>query len=134
MSLKKLFEEDREFNQGAPFTVSPLEGDTSSGCSAAVKPDARHDYGLSVGILWLQGVQKAKQGTLKAKLVVHTGDFAEATRDQFMQERQEHLAALEQAILDATLQSPDCTRDQLAHALMAMDSELPQAQVCHSSA
>ena len=66
----------------------------------------------------------------KGVLVVHAGDFAEATRDQFMQERQEHLAALEQAVLDATLQSPDCTRGQLARALMAMDSELPQAQVC----
>ena len=66
--------------------------------------------------------------------MVRAGDFAEATRDQFMQERQEHLTALEQAILDATLQNPDCTRDQLAHALMAMDSELPQAQVCHSAA
>ena len=68
----------------------------------------------------------------KASLV-HAGEFAEATRDQFMQERQEYLSALEQAILDATLQSPDCTRDQLAHALMTMDPELPQAQVYHST-
>ena len=88
MSLKKLFEEDREFNQGAPF-VSPS---TSSCCSAAVKPDAWHDYGLSVGTLWLKGVHEAGQGILEAKLVVHAGAFAEAMRDQFMQERQEHLA------------------------------------------
>ncbi len=85
MSLKKLFEEDREFNQGAPFEVSPS---TSSCCSAAVKPDARHDYGLSVGTLWLKGMHEAKQGLLEAKLVVHAGNFAKATRDQFMQERQ----------------------------------------------
>ncbi len=45
-----------------------------------------------------------------------------------MSERQEQLAQLEQALLDATLQSPDCTRDQLARALMAMDSDLPEAQ------
>jgi len=47
-----------------------------------------------------------------------------------MTERQEQLAQLEQAVLDATLQSPDCNRDQLAHALMAMDPELPEAQAC----
>ena len=46
-----------------------------------------------------------------------------------MTERQEQLAQLEQALLDATLQSPECTRDQLARALMAMDSDLPEAQV-----
>ena len=47
-----------------------------------------------------------------------------------MSERQEQLAQLEQALLDATLQSPDCTRDQLTRALMAMDSDLPEAQAC----
>ena len=51
-----------------------------------------------------------------------------------MSERQEQLAQLEQALLDATLQSPDCTRDQLARALMAMDSDLPEAQACPSAA
>lgn len=59
-----------------------------------------------------------------------SGEFAEAVRDQFMAERTEQLAQLEQALLDATLQSPECTRDQLAHALMAMDSDLPEAQAC----
>lgn len=65
-----------------------------------------------------------------AAMCVHTGDFAEAVRDQFMTERGERLAALEEALLDATLQSPDCTHAQLAAALMAQDPELPQAQVC----
>ena len=49
-----------------------------------------------------------------------------------MTERQEQLAQLEQAVLDATLQSPDCNRDQLAHALMAMDPELLETQACCS--
>ena len=45
-----------------------------------------------------------------------------------MMERTEQLAQLEQALLDATLQSPESTRAQLARALMAMDSDLPEAQ------
>ena len=65
---------------------------------------------------------------------VCAGEFAEAVRDQFMTERQEQLAQLEQAVLDATLQSPECNCDQLAHALMAMDPELLEAQACLSYA
>ncbi len=57
------------------------------------------------------------------------GEFAEAVREQFMTERAEALARLEQALLDATLQAPECTRDHLARALMALDPDLTQAQV-----
>ena len=46
-----------------------------------------------------------------------------------MTERAEALARLQQALLDATLQAPDCTRDHLAQALMALDPDLTQAQV-----
>ena len=51
MSLKKLFEEDREFNQGAVLTVSPFSGVFHS---AAVKLGARPEYRLSEGTPWLE--------------------------------------------------------------------------------
>lgn len=57
-----------------------------------------------------------------------TGDFAEAVRDQFVTERQEHFAELEQRLLDETRQQPDCTRDNLAAALMKMNPNLSEQQ------
>ena len=52
---------------------------------------------------------------------VCAGEFAEAVRDQFMTERQEHFAEVEQRIMDETLQQPDCTREQVAAALREID-------------
>ena len=63
-----------------------------------------------------------------------TGEFAEAVRDQFMKEREEYFRALEQALLDATLQAPDCTVAQLAAALQRMDPDMTEAQVQPCSA
>lgn len=57
-----------------------------------------------------------------------TGDFAEAVRDQFVTERQEHFAELEQRLLDETRQQPDCTRDNLAAALLKMNPNLSEQQ------
>ena len=62
---------------------------------------------------------------------VCAGEFAEAVRDQFMTERQEHFAEVEQRIMDETLQQPDCTREQVAAALRRMDPDMPEAQVAH---
>lgn len=61
------------------------------------------------------------------------GEFAEAVRDQFMSERQEHFAEVEQRIMDETLQQPECSRDHVAAALRKMDPDLPEAQVCVQS-
>ena len=44
MSLKKLFEEDREFNQGVLLTALSF---ASLDCSAAVKLCRRHEYRVS---------------------------------------------------------------------------------------
>lgn len=56
------------------------------------------------------------------------GDFAEAVRDQFVAERQEYFVELEQKLLDETKQQPDCSRDQLAAALMKMNPDLLESQ------
>ncbi len=68
-----------------------------------------------------------------------TGDFAEAVRDQFVNERQEHFAELEQRLLDETRQQPECTRDNLAAAIMKMNPNLSEQQasfhtpgICHA--
>ena len=60
--------------------------------------------------------------------MVRAGEFAEAVRDQFMQEREEYFGQLEQCLLDQTLQLPDCTPAQLAAALQQMDRDMTDAQ------
>lgn len=123
--LKKLFEEDREFNQGAAHYVFPFAEEFRFHCSNGFPcifsvPPLFHVVPPSM--FYVPNARGQPRCCC-------AGEFAEAVREQFMTERAEALARLEQALLDATLQAPDCTRDRLAQALMALDPDLTQAQV-----
>jgi hypothetical protein len=114
--LKKLFEEDREFNQGA----SSIPTSTLASFACFRFMPARPS-------MTAQGRKHCRP--TDAACIDRTGEFAEAVRDQFMKEREEYFKALEQALLDATMQAPDCTVAQLAAALQKMDPDMIESQV-----
>lgn len=58
------------------------------------------------------------------------GDFAEAVRDQFVTERQEYFAELEEKLLDETRQQPECTREHLTAALLKINPAFTESQAC----
>jgi regulator of replication initiation timing len=54
------------------------------------------------------------------------GAFAETTREQFLQERIEYLATVEEALAEETKFKDTCTRQQVVNALLSTDPDLPQ--------
>lgn len=54
------------------------------------------------------------------------GEFAEAIRDQFLQERMEYFKALEEHLYDECGHQDDATRLHAARALMAIDLEMTE--------
>lgn len=54
------------------------------------------------------------------------GAFAETTREQFLQERTEYLATVEEALAEETKFEDTCTRQQVVNALLSTDPDLPQ--------
>ena len=60
---------------------------------------------------------------------VWTGAFAEAVREQWLQERMEYFSELEAAIYDEALGSDECDRAQVTTALMKVDVNLTEKQV-----
>ena len=58
------------------------------------------------------------------------GAFAEAVREQWLQERMEYFSELEATIYDAALGSDECDRAEVIFALMKVDVNLTEKQVC----
>lgn len=56
------------------------------------------------------------------------GEFAEALRDQFMAEHTAYYVELEEALMEKTGFEADCTREQLAAALVQLNPDLPEKQ------
>lgn len=62
-------------------------------------------------------------------MFVHAGSFAEAIRDQFLQERSMYFKQLEQSIFENASWAEDCTREHVVNALLALDPEMTDRQV-----
>ena len=58
------------------------------------------------------------------------GEFAEMVRGQFMEERVEHFKRVETALYEETGFQEECTPAQVASALLSLDPELSEKQVC----
>lgn len=56
------------------------------------------------------------------------GEFAEALRDQFMAEHTAYYVELEEALMEKNGFEADCTREQLAAALVQLNPDLPEKQ------
>jgi hypothetical protein len=73
---------------------------------------------LNFGCYYSTGTNSASRHKNKNK---HAGEFAETIRDQFLQERIEFFAAVEQAVYVETEEQEECTKAQFVSAFLAAD-------------
>ena len=66
---------------------------------------------------------------------VYTGEFAEAVRDQFLNERIEYYKDLENAIANAAAADGEdlCTREHVKSGLLMLDPDMASHAVCCTS-
>lgn len=96
------------------FKVGQADGKTPARFDELMKSLDEDQPGESV--VWAKVFEEDRE--------FNQGEFAEAIRDQALQERIEFLAALEAALIQEAGDGESCTQAQVARALMAMDSQL----------
>jgi hypothetical protein len=129
---RKLFEEDREFNQGAQCAHTSLynrakrkaASDGSCLAPAADLSPCRTPQKAAVAQEHSEGMHPAE-----CQAGSRAGEFAEALRDQFMVEHAAYYLELEEALMEKNGFEADCTREQLAAALVQLDPDLLDKQV-----
>ncbi len=133
MQHRKLFEEDREFNQGAHTLLTPQnkineqiqKGADNKSCLA---PAA--DLSLCGTPQHAAAAREHPKDMHPAECQAEhrAGEFAEALRDQFMVEHAAYYVELEEALMENNGFEADCTREQLAAALVQLDPDLLDKQ------
>lgn len=96
------------------FKVGQADGKTPARFDELMKSLDEDQPGESV--VWAKVFEEDRE--------FNQGEFAEAIRDQALQERIEFLATLEAALIQEAGDGESCTQAQVARALMAMDSQL----------
>ncbi len=135
MQHRKLFEEDREFNQGACSAHTSLHngiteqiqkgasGGSSLAPAADLSPCGSPQH-AAVAREHIEGMHPAE-----CQAEHRAGEFAEALRDQFMVEHAAYYVELEEALMEKNGFEADCMREQLAAALVQLDPDLLDKQV-----
>eukprot|EP00887_Chlorella_sp_A99_P004632 scaffold4.g4632.t1 len=103
---KKVFEEDREYNQGG------WQGPAGEACG--LRPS-----GATATTGLLQLAPHCGTG-------LRAGEFAEAIRDQFLQERMEYFKALEEAIYEEANHEEQCGKVHVVRALLVIDHDVTE--------
>ena len=140
VETKKIFEEDREFNQGL---LPPPQLRRIHACPRAsvmmtarvLDPPSHHGaagigWGHSVVQLCCQLLMQMQQNPAHKQLALAcAGEFAEQIREQWLQERIEYFSELEQAIFDEALGEDECTRPHVQAALQKLNPDLKEDKV-----